>query len=167
MKKLLLLALPVLAVIAALAFYFESPRQKTAMHHHQTKQPVPKNAYTPSLTLQAVKDAMSGYNLILEIQKYQIGMPVENLKPILLEDKIVLQGHAHLYVNGVKIQRVYGRFVHIPKSVFKNGENSIRVTLNNHQHATWTMAGQIIESEISAMVEEGSATESSAHAGHH
>jgi hypothetical protein len=43
-----------------------------------------------------------------------------------------------------KIQRVYGENVHLPEALFKQGANSISVTLNNHGHMAWTMAGKKI-----------------------
>ena len=47
-------------------------------------------------------------------------------------------GHAHLYINGIKIQRIYGHNVHLPNKLFKAGINNISVTLNNHGHLYWT-----------------------------
>jgi len=38
------------------------------------------------------------------------------------------EGHAHLYLDGEKVARVYGRWFHIPEP--GPGAHSVRVTLN-------------------------------------
>ncbi len=53
-----------------------------------------------------------------------------------------VEGHAHLYVNGVKIRRLYGSDVHLPATLFRPGVNQITVTINNHGHMYWTVDGR-------------------------
>lgn len=57
-------------------------------------------------------------------------------------DSGFVEGHAHLYVNGTKVQRVYDRDIHLPASLFQAGVNQISVTLNNHGHMHWTQDGR-------------------------
>ena len=52
--------------------------------------------------------------------------------------------NAHLYINGVKIQRIYGHALHLPANLFKSGINTVSVTLNNHGHMYWTAQGKKI-----------------------
>jgi len=169
MKKLFIVALPVVVVGAVFAFYLSnsSPVEHVhAAHHHQTA-PVPANALSPEVSLQAVKDAMSGFNLTLLLKNYQLMLPAADLAQTTVVDNASLSGHAHLYVNGKKIQRIYGRFVHIPKTLLKAGENTIRVTLNNHNHANWSLDGKVVQSELtlqhSGAVMAGSSEQSSHH----
>lgn len=51
-------------------------------------------------------------------------------------------GHAHLYVNGEKVQRLYGHHVHLPAALFRGGINQVTVTINNHAHMYWIADGR-------------------------
>ena len=53
------------------------------------------------------------------------------------------QGHAHVYVNGVKEARVYGEWVHL--SGLPSGPATLRVTLNANSHEQLAHDGQAIE----------------------
>lgn len=53
------------------------------------------------------------------------------------------EGHAHIYVDGVKLNRVYGPFYHIP--ALSPGDHEIRVTLNANSHNDLTLNGEPIE----------------------
>ena len=53
------------------------------------------------------------------------------------------EGHAHIYVNGEKLNRVYGPYYHIPK--LSPGDHEIRVTLNANSHNDLTFNGEPIE----------------------
>lgn len=62
----------------------------------------------------------------------------ELMTPVVNTESGFVEGHAHLYVNGEKIQRVYGRDIHLPGSLFKSGINQLTVSINNHAHMYWT-----------------------------
>ena len=51
-------------------------------------------------------------------------------------------GHAHIYVNGVKINRVYGPHYHLKD--LPPGDHEIRVTLNANDHSDLLLNGQPI-----------------------
>lgn len=53
------------------------------------------------------------------------------------------EGHAHIYVNGEKLNRVYGPYYHIPG--LSPGDHEIRVTLNANSHNDLTFNGEPIE----------------------
>ena len=57
-------------------------------------------------------------------------------------------GHMHLYVNDIKISRVYSNWFHIPQRFINLNKNILKVTLNNNQHDLVTIDGQPIEFEI-------------------
>ncbi|WP_421385272.1 hypothetical protein ACOJQI_11065 [Bacillus salacetis] len=60
------------------------------------------------------------------------------------------EGHAHLYINGKKINRLYGRYYNL--GMLKQGENKIKVTLNSNNHGTLKVKGKIIENSAVAEV---------------
>ena len=122
---------------------FNVTGQEMVMDHSHIPINVPTTAETPALSLHLTKDAMSGYNLTLNIQKYTLIPPPEALSmsemmnPTINAVSGFIEGHAHLYINGVKIQRVYGKNIHLPQALFKSGINTVSVTLNNHGHMYW------------------------------
>ena len=52
-------------------------------------------------------------------------------------------GHAHVYVDGVKINRVYGAYYYLAD--LEPGMREVRVTLNTNSHNELTSAGQPLE----------------------
>lgn len=60
------------------------------------------------------------------------------------------QGHAHVYVDGVKHARAYGRWLHL--SGLDSGTRQIRVTLNGNAHGEYTRDGRPLAAEASAEV---------------
>ena len=122
---------------------FNVTGQVVVMDHSHLPINVPAAVEIPALSLDLTKDAMSGYNLTLNIQKYRLIPPPEGLSmPEMMNPSVnavsgFIEGHAHLYINGVKIQRVYGKNIHLPQGLFKTGLNTVSVTLNNHGHMYW------------------------------
>ena len=64
------------------------------------------------------------------------------------KDPVDNEGHAHLYINGEKITRVYGNWVHIPSSLLVTGPNAVSVTLNGNDHSEWARDGKSISSTV-------------------
>lgn len=60
------------------------------------------------------------------------------------------EGHAHVYVDGVKRARAYGPWLHL--SGLDPGIRHVRVTLNGNAHGEYTRAGQPVAAEASAEV---------------
>jgi len=104
----------------------------------------------PELGAELFVDTMDGYNLQLELAYYSIMPPIKKL--MASPPDAQLEGHAHLYVNGVKIQRVYGRNLHLPAKLFKNGINTITISLNDHNHATWTVRDVELQTTLTVNV---------------
>ena len=59
-------------------------------------------------------------------------------------------GHAHIYVDGEKLGRVFGNEYHIEQ--LAPGEHEIRVSLNTNDHSELTYAGKKIESSVTVSV---------------
>ena len=118
------------------------------MDHSHMPIAVPSGVEPLSLSLALTKDSMSGYNLKLLTQHYVLTSPPNGvdmaalMTPSLDQQTGFLMGHAHLYINGEKIQRIYGHNIHLPQSRFSQGTNSISVSLNNHGHMYWTNANK-------------------------
>ncbi|MCE9687995.1 hypothetical protein LZP73_17610 [Shewanella sp. AS16] len=106
------------------------PEMASMVHDYGPIQ-VPDDSPLPELALVLHRDAMSGINLHLALRHYALGPPEQAAVGKMLN------GHAHLYVNGKKIQRLYGPDVHLPAELFKPGVNLVLVSLNAHSHAVW------------------------------
>ena len=59
-------------------------------------------------------------------------------------------GHAHIYVDGVKLGRVFESQYHIEE--LAPGEREIRVSLNTNDHGDLTFNGEKVESTVSVIV---------------
>lgn len=98
--------------------------------------PVDESLPIPAITVEAIKDAMDGYNLHFVLENYVLTPEKVNTEPVNNE------GHTHVYVNGVKVARVYGEWFHLSSGDLAEGENTVEVTLNANNHGEWLYNGQ-------------------------
>ena len=110
-------------------------------HNHSHKAlDISDNSDIPTLAINASPDAIKGWNL--EIKTTNFTFTPENLN----QASIPNQGHAHLYINGKKVTRIYGNWYYI--SELPKGDNKIKVTLNTDNHENLVYQGQIISDRI-------------------
>ncbi len=86
----------------------------------------------PELTMELLRDTVSGWNLHVETQNFRFAPEHSGQADVLGE------GHAHVYVNGEKIARLYGNWMHISSLPEKA---RIEVTLNSNDHKTLGVDG--------------------------
>ncbi|MEO1323212.1 MAG: hypothetical protein AAFV59_09425 [Pseudomonadota bacterium] len=131
----------------------EAPVQRASnspMDHSHMPVLLPDGIPVPTLSIVITRDWMSGLNLEILTENYVMDAPPSTLdmsvlmQPSINHETGFAEGHAHLYVNGIKIQRVYGNHVHLPDSLFKPGLNQINVSINNHGHMYWMANGRQI-----------------------
>ena len=113
---------------------------ETFAHHPGHK--IEANKPYPSVNLEIYEDNMDGYNLFIKLENF-ILTPMDVGKKNKSNS-----GHIHLYVNDIKIGRVYSNWFHIPGRYFNLKENIIRITLNSNLHDSFAINGNPIESEI-------------------
>ena len=99
----------------------------------------------PTLDLVIQEDPMAGWNAQLKTTHFTFAPERAST------DHIDGEGHAHLYINGEKITRLYGEWYHIGS--LPTGENEIRVNLNANNHAAFTVNGEEIEDSVTIVVE--------------
>lgn len=114
------------------------------MDHSHMPIHLPKGMQQPKLSLAIHKDAMSGFNLELMTANFHMVPPpyeIQTMAELMdapnSKDGKTVEGHAHLYINGEKISRVYSRYLHLPGTLFKKGVNQVTISLNNHAHMPW------------------------------
>ena len=66
-------------------------------------------------------------------------------------EQIINEGHAHLYINGEKKNRIYGEYFDLGK--LKPGIHEIRVTLNTNNHLELMYKGKQIAFQYKLKVE--------------
>ena len=113
---------------------------KTFAHHSGHK--IEANKPYPSVSLKIFEDKMDGYNIYITFENFILtpGDVGKKNQPN--------SGHMHLYVNDIKISRVYSEWFHIPGRYFNLKENIIRITLNSNLHDSFVIDGKPIEREI-------------------
>ena len=112
------------------------------IHQHSALE-IPAGAPVPRIEIQVERDPIDGLNVLLIIENYVLNSPIDQL-----ENAPVLQGHAHVFVNGQKKQRLYGNAIHIPQSWFRKGVNQIAISLNSHDHENWTKDGKSVVGSV-------------------
>ena len=112
-------------------------------HKHDKMIDLSAMANPPSVKLMAMEDTVSGWNLHVQTEHFTFSADQAGgtHKPGF--------GHAHLYVDGVKLSRLYGEWAHL--GGLTPGEHVIRVTLNANSHEALTVGGNMIAADITDM----------------
>jgi hypothetical protein len=112
------------------------PPQVTPAHSHASLA-IPKGQPVPRAKLLITPDAMSGWNMQIVTENFTFAPERLN------QDSKPTEGHAHLFLNGRKLARLYGHWHHIPK--LPQGKNELRITLNTNRHEDLTDQGKVID----------------------
>ncbi len=105
-------------------------------HKHGTME-VPQGQAVPTVDVVVRKDVKKGWNLEAKVTNFKFAPEKVNQAPE------VAEGHAHIFVNGKKITRLYSSWYYLEN--LEPGENKVKVTLNANNHADWTSNGKVIE----------------------
>ncbi|WP_119394451.1 hypothetical protein [Salinibius halmophilus] len=120
--------------------WLTSSPSKPEAHVHQHMGIEHPATRMPDVAISLLPDAKQGWNLTLQLTNFTFTPQQVN------QNDQANIGHAHLYINGEKVARLYSRFYHIAQ--LPEAGAQIRVTLNSNNHATWLNNGD----EISATV---------------
>ncbi|WP_232222857.1 hypothetical protein [Sulfitobacter guttiformis] len=99
----------------------------------------------PELEVMVMKDPMAGYNLNVMVKDFIFSPTSASLAHVPGE------GHAHVYVNGVKLSRLYGEWMHL--DALPKGTVEIEVSLNTNDHRPLAVNGVPIEAKTTITVE--------------
>ncbi|MGR3761983.1 hypothetical protein ACUXV3_17945 [Roseobacteraceae bacterium NS-SX3] len=91
----------------------------------------------PSVALKAVKDPAAGWNLHIAAENFRYAPERASL------EHVPGEGHAHVYVNGEKLGRVYGPWLHLGS--LPEGEVELKVSLNSNDHRPLAVDGALVE----------------------
>ena len=112
----------------------DSAHNHEALHHRVTVLTAGPDA--PTLDLVVTKDVDHGWNVNVVTTNFQFAPEKVGGKAVPGE------GHAHLYVAGEQVARVYGPWFHISK--LPHGLVDITVTLNANDHSQLAVGEEIL-----------------------
>ncbi|ASU81845.1 hypothetical protein CDO52_02725 [Nocardiopsis gilva YIM 90087] len=129
-----------------------APSSSASEHHgHKMREVAGDDA--PSVELEATEDPASGWNVHLTVEGYDFTPDRTGEEPKEGE------GHAHLYVDGEKVARVYGPWHHLPASAVPEGEHTLTVRLSANDHSTWAVDGEPISDSVTVAGEQAADTD--------
>ncbi len=105
--------------------------------HNHTLIEIPYFQQAPSITGSVTQDPSGTWLLDIQTENFNF-----TPKKIGTNDIRYDEGHAHLYINGEKKNRLYGNFYNL--DVLKPGTYHIKVTLNGNNHGVFTYNGEEI-----------------------
>ena len=122
-----------------------SEESATDMHHHKTVM-IEEGQLVPNVDLVVYEDAVKGWNLEIKLENFQLTPQDVN------SDNQSNQGHAHLFVNGEKITRIYSNWYYL--KTLPVGSNEVKISLNTNSHESLIYQGKMIEDTEIIEVEE-------------
>ncbi len=109
-------------------------------HAHDETLNLPAGPDAPALSLVLHDDPGGGWNLELVTRNFRYAP--ENAS----RDHVPGEGHAHVYVNGVKILRSYGPWLHL--ATLPDGRADIHVTLTSNDHRALAVNGRPVSATL-------------------
>jgi hypothetical protein len=125
-------------------FYFTSNNEhnpSSANHMQHDYVEIPEGYQVPLVNISVTEDMSGTWLLSVDTSHFSFSpQKVGSTEPSFNE------GHAHIYVNGKKINRLYGPYYNL--DTLKKGENEIMVTLNSNNHGILAYRGKPISSRV-------------------
>ena len=121
--------------------FFNSIFLSNLYAHHPGNKIEAKMPY-PKIDIEVSRDKIEGYNLFFNLQNFKLSP--ENIE---IKNEIN-SGYLQLFINDIKISRIYSSWFHVPERFFNKKENLIRVKLFTNFHDELTIDSQPIEFEF-------------------
>ena len=112
---------------------------------HDTLLILPEGPDAPSLTAEVIRDPMSGWNVRITVENFRFAP--ENAS----QRNQPGEGHAHIYVNGSKLARVYGPWFHIA-ALPAGADAVIDVALYSNDHSAIVVGDQPVKASVTVAV---------------
>jgi hypothetical protein len=135
------------AMLAAALMLVATPALADHSPGQATPHAAPKNT---RVRIVVTPDEMKGYNLFVTTKNFTWTPKQVNGK----HQKG--KGHAHLYVDGEKVTRLYGPAFYLGE--LTPGAHTVRVTLNGNDHGDYMQGAEVLESEVEVDVPNASMT---------
>jgi hypothetical protein len=109
-----------------------------SQHDHSAMQDVTGTA--PTLAIELIPDSAAGWNLHLQVSNFRFAADHAG------QSAVEGEGHAHLYVNGTKIARIYGDWYHVGS--LPEGVAEVEVGLYSNDHKALSVGSQPIKQTV-------------------
>jgi hypothetical protein len=124
-----------------------APAAEAGMDHsHDEGVEIGGGVAVPTVEIDVLPDPVKGWNVFADVADFTFDPEAAST------EHVDGRGHAHLYVDGVKIARVYGTAFHIGS--LEPGSHEIRYTLNANDHRQYLHGGEPIAAVASIEVPE-------------
>ncbi len=110
------------------------PESGEMMHQHSDS--IDVEGEVPEISLEVTEDPEGGWNLNTEITNFRFAPEHASSEPVSGE------GHVHVFVDGIKVQRLYGEWWHFDD--LTPGEHEVSVEVNANNHAQYHHNGEPI-----------------------
>lgn len=120
-----------------------SDHSNHAMMHDAPLGALAENA--PEISIMVMPDPMAGHNLHVMTKNFTFSP--EHASGV----HVAGEGHAHVYVNGEKLGRLYGAWFHL--DALPKGEVEVKVTLNANDHSPLAVGGTLILASQTLIIE--------------
>jgi hypothetical protein len=115
------------------------------MHEHgHEKVEVPEAMAVPGVNIEVTQDLKSGWNVHVTTENFRFAPENASM------EHSPGEGHAHLYVDGQKIARLYAKWYHIEE--LSSGQHEISVTLNANDHREYAVNDESISASTIVVV---------------
>ena len=99
----------------------------------------------PTIKLSVLKDPMSGWNAKIEVEHFRFAPERAS------QDHVEGEGHAHLYIDGIKVNRLYSEWYHL--GILASGNHTVRVSLSSNDHRDLTHGGDVLADAVNVQVD--------------
>lgn len=114
-------------------------------HDHAAAINLPGGADAPGLEIALTQDPMTGWNLQVTPQNFRFS-PENASTP-----DVPGEGHAHVYINGQKLARLYGNWMHIDQ--LPKGAVEVEVSLNANSHSPLLVDNVPVSAAVTVQVD--------------
>ncbi len=105
------------------------------MMHQENQIIIPPSHLAPTISGSVIKDPSGTWLLEIHTENFTF-----KPKKAGTEEPTYNEGHAHIYLNGKKVNRLYGQYYHL--DILPSGTNEIKVTLNGNNHGVLIANGE-------------------------
>ncbi len=113
--------------------------------HHGTPVSITADENAPTLAMTLHQDPMSGWNLQVSTSNFRFAP--EHASTANIDG----EGHAHVYINGEKLGRLYGAWMHL--DALPKGVVEVTVSLNANDHSPLNLGDEPLSVSTSIVVE--------------
>ena len=115
------------------------------LHAHHPGNKIEAKMPYPKINIEVFRDKIEGYNLFFNLQNFKLS-----------PDKIEIKnennsGYLQLFINDIKISRIYSKWFHAPERFFNQKENTIKIKLFTNLHDELTIDNQPIKFEFKVL----------------